>query len=79
MYVTDTDNDRIQVFDAAGNFLRKWSVRDPSGIALDASGAVYVADERNARIQVFDAQGNFLREWGEFGSGDGQFRSLLAA
>ena len=72
MYVADADN-RIQVFDAQGNFLRKWGelgsgdgqFRFPSGIAIDSSGTVYVADNENHRIQVFDAQGNFLRKWGD--------------
>ena len=81
VYVADRDNARIQVFDAQGNFLRKWGEFGsgdgqfgfPSDIAIDSSGRVYVADTGNHRIQVFDAAGNFLRQWGEEGSGDGQF------
>ena len=58
VYVTDgyyydgPDNDRIQVFDSNGNFLKTWGssgsgIRQfgsPSGVAVDSAGNVYVAD-----------------------------------
>ncbi|MDP6314547.1 MAG: hypothetical protein QGF76_09755, partial [Arenicellales bacterium] len=82
VYVADTYNHRVQVFDSSGNFLRKWGSRGsangqfryPPGIAVDGSGNVYVADTYNHRVQVFDSSGNFLRKWGSYGSGNGQFR-----
>jgi uncharacterized protein (TIGR03663 family) len=75
IYVVDSDNHRIQVFDAAGTFLREWGgqgnapgqFQEPWGIWVDAAGLVYVADTWNHRIQVFDADGTFLRQWGRFG------------
>ena len=44
VYVADTDNDRIQVFDSDGNFLRKWGSEGfgnnqffgPRDVALDS-------------------------------------------
>ena len=75
---------RIQVYDAQGNFLRKWGgPEDPEerelgqfdstgGLAIDPSDNVYAASG-NDRIQVFDTQGNFIRWWGGTGSGNGQF------
>ena len=70
VYVSDRDNDRIQVFDPQGRFLRKWGVtgsgdgefRWPQGLGIDSEGNVYVSDQGNDRIQVFDSQGRFLRK-----------------
>jgi predicted membrane-bound mannosyltransferase/DNA-binding beta-propeller fold protein YncE len=71
VYVTDTGNSRVQVFDDTGGFLRAFGgagqgpgmLREPTGIALDAAGQVYVVDAWNRRIQVFTAEGLYLREW----------------
>ena len=81
IFVTDTGNDRIQVFDRTGNWLRSFGetgsgpgqLRGPAWIAV-YGGDVYVTDAGNHRVQVFDAEGNFLRQWGSEGDGPGQFR-----
>jgi predicted membrane-bound mannosyltransferase/streptogramin lyase len=80
VYVADSDNGRIQKFDANGKFLLAWGTRSPEnaigpretfnqpwGIAVDKSGGVYVADTWNHRIQKFDSNGKFLTMWGENG------------
>jgi len=75
VYVADSYNHRVQVFDAEGRFLRQWGsqgnapgqFQEPWGIAVDGEGNVYVADTWNHRIQKFDAQGRFLKQWGFFG------------
>ena len=77
IYVVDYLNNRIQKFDANGNFLLKWGSEGtndsqfdrPEAIAVDASGDVYVVDSNNHRIQKFDATGNFLLKWGSQGTG----------
>jgi DNA-binding beta-propeller fold protein YncE len=62
VYVADSGNHRIQVFDAAGNFLRTFGGEGsgdgqfiaPFGVATDAAGrVVYVVDTFNHRIQKF--------------------------
>ncbi|MFX0210840.1 MAG: 6-bladed beta-propeller, partial [Candidatus Hodarchaeota archaeon] len=81
VYVADTYNHRIQVFDANGNFIRKWGSNGtadgqfirPHGIKIDSNGLIYVTDYWNHRIQVFDANGNFITKWGSEGLEDGQF------
>ena len=83
VYVSDQLNNRIQKFDAAGNFILEWGGL-PTGsgdgefsftfdVAIDASDNVYVVDIFNQRIQKFDTSGNFLLKWGSGGTGDGQF------
>jgi len=75
LYVCDTYNHRVQVFDTSGTLLRQWGgkgnapgqFQEPWGIALDKAGNVYVADTWNHRVEKFDAQGKFLKQWGSFG------------
>lgn len=71
LYVTDTGNKRILVFDAEGQFLRQWgsagagaeNLNEPVGIAVDAAGTVYVVDTFNGRIATFDPQGQPKAQW----------------
>ncbi|HOT93424.1 MAG TPA: TIGR03663 family protein [Anaerolineae bacterium] len=71
VYVTDTGNKRVQVFDADGNFLRQFGgsgswvgqMNEPVGIAVDVEGTVYIADTWNRRVQVFVGDAVFLRHW----------------
>jgi DNA-binding beta-propeller fold protein YncE len=81
IYVTDSLNQRVQVFDAAGKFLRAFgSVGDgpghfsrPKGVAVDRAGHVYVVDAVFDNVQIFDGQGRLLLDFGEAGSAAGQF------
>src|SRR6266516_3712455 len=82
VYVADTNNNRIQKFDASGTFLTtggsygsgNGQFSNPIGVATDGSGNVYVADFGNNRIQKFDASGTFVTTWGSSGSGNGEFQ-----
>ncbi len=61
IYVTDTFNDRIQVFKPNGVFLSAFGSSGtgdgefslPQGIAVGGGGNIYVADTVNNRVQVF--------------------------
>src|SRR4051812_9103799 len=65
VYVADDSNGRIQVFDAAGTFIRTFGqFSQPNSLAIDGDGNVYVT-ENQPHILKFDAQGNFLRSWGK--------------
>lgn len=63
VFVVDTGNKRVVVFDADGNYLTQFGgaglgpgqFDEPVGIALDGDGNVYVADTWNQRVQVFAA------------------------
>jgi DNA-binding beta-propeller fold protein YncE len=71
VYVADTGNKRIQVFDPEGQFSLLWGgggslsgyLEEPVGIAIGLTGEVYVADTWNRRVQVFTSGGTYLREW----------------
>jgi sugar lactone lactonase YvrE len=84
LIVVDQNNDRVQVFDRAGGFLRAWSLRPPGvtlrsgrtqGIALDGQGRVFVADTFQGCVKAFDENGVFLSFVGQFGRGVGQMLS----
>lgn len=61
VYVADTDNHRISVFDSNGKFLmcfgQKGSkaneLNEPSGVTVDQEGRVYVSDTGNNRVIVY--------------------------
>jgi DNA-binding beta-propeller fold protein YncE len=84
VYVTDTLNDRVQIFDADGNFISQFGqdgdgpgrFARPKGIAIDCDGHIWVADEVQSRVQVFDKEGRLLIYFGEEGWYPGQFRAL---
>ncbi len=87
IYVADTWNGRIQVFDAEGNFLRKWgqfattdgdlgdayALFGPRGLAIDLDGNLVVADTGNKRILVYTPDGEALRQIGGGGVVAGRF------
>jgi len=70
VYVADTGNDRIQVFDRDGTYLRgfgstgdeRGQFRRPMDLDIDGAGRVYVAELGGDRVQVFTARGEWLRE-----------------
>lgn len=87
LYVVDSKNNRIQIFDANGNFVRQFGSRgshdgqlnEPCGVGVDAEGHVWVADTWNHRIVHFGPDGRFLSA---FGGGDRGFfgpRAVVAS
>jgi len=86
VYVTDTLNNRVEIFDGDGNFVSLFGKHGdgpgtfarPKGIAVDADGHIWVADEMQDRLQVFDREGQLLT-WIGTGHGNlpGQFKAIL--
>ena len=70
IYVADSNNHRIQVFDLEGKHIRSWGSQgsetgefeNPVGVFVH-EGRVYVTDRDNFRVQVFDIEGKFVHEW----------------
>jgi len=81
VFVADTGNHRVQVFDPEGRFLRSWGrkgelpgeMNEPAGLAVCASGLVYVADALNRRVQVFWQDGAFAGVLSGRTNGPGHF------
>jgi DNA-binding beta-propeller fold protein YncE len=73
LFVLDTLNFRIQVFDSALRFNREFgelgtssgSFRLPKGLAVSPYGHVYVSDGLSHKLVVFDLQGNYLLTLGD--------------
>ncbi len=70
VYVTDTGNERVQVFNRDGEFVTMFGspgsaegqLLEPVGIAVTAD-AVFVADSHNARVARFSHDGEPLEAW----------------
>jgi DNA-binding beta-propeller fold protein YncE len=70
IYVADRGNNRVQVFDPLGGYLRTIQgtkgglgpLRGPTGVAVDRFGRVFVADTGNGRVVVFSASGTAVAE-----------------
>lgn len=83
VYVTDTLNSRVQVFDSDGKYLKSvgqrgngWGMFDkPKGVALDSFGNVYVVDSGWSNVQIFNQKGQILLFFG----GNGRNPGLLWA
>src|SRR5271157_1709430 len=81
VYVTDTLNNRVEIFDADGNFIRTFGKNGdgpgqfarPKGIAIDGDGHIWVVDAMQQRVQVFDTEGQLLIYFGQPGDWPGQF------
>lgn len=82
IYVTDTLNFCIKVFDKNFKFIRRIGEHGtgmgmfdrPKGIALDSEGHIYVADASFSNFQIFNSDGQLLLFVGSFGEEPGFFR-----
>lgn len=85
VYVTDTLNNRVEIFDADGDFISQFGrhcdgpgcFAHPKGIAVDGDGHIWVADPMLDILQIFDREGRLLAFLGGHGELLGQFSSLV--
>lgn len=86
LYVADTLNNRIEVFDADGKFVRTFGKAGdgpgyfarPKGVAVDGDGNIWVADGVQDRVQVFNQEAQLLISFGGHGLLPGQFQGLVS-
>jgi hypothetical protein len=82
IYLSDYSNNRIQIFDSNGRWMRyigsngSGNVRlnGPKGIAFNTKSHLFVADENNHRIVEFDQNIQFFKAIGSGENGNGQFK-----
>ncbi len=85
LYVSDTMNNRIEIFDADGKFVSTFGKAGdgpgyfarPKGVAIDSDGHIWVADGMQDRVQVFNQQAQLLISFGGHGLLPGQFQGLV--
>ena len=81
LYVADSCNHRIQVFDADGQWLRSYGragagsgeLSYPYDIRVDDAGNQFVCEFGNSRVQVFDANDQPIEILGGPGAAPGRF------
>jgi len=87
IYVVDSGNHRIQVFDTDGTFIETWGTEGsgdgelflPSSIAVDSSINSYVIGYGGGMLSFghevtkFNSERDFVTVWGDYGSEEGEF------
>jgi DNA-binding beta-propeller fold protein YncE len=64
VWVTDRENNRIQIFNTSGKFLSQWTgLSRPTALDIDGDGTVFVS-ELNQRVSIFSNEGALLARWG---------------
>ena len=80
VYVCDSRNGRIQVFDSNLKFVQSFGTHGdgpgqlnrPRDIDFDAQGNIYVLDSNKHQVVVFSEDGQYLRHFGQKGQGEGE-------
>jgi DNA-binding beta-propeller fold protein YncE len=83
VYVTDTLNSRVQMFDSDGKYVKRfgergnsWGMFDkPKGVATDSFGNVYVVDSGWSNVQIFNQKGQILLFFGGRGPVPGMLQN----
>ncbi len=86
VYVADTLNSRVQMFDADGKFVQQfgkrgnaWGMFDkPKGVALDSFGNLYVVDSGWSNTQIFNSKGQIMLFFGDRGTYPGLMQNPSA-
>lgn len=88
VFVVDQNNNRVQVFDSQGAFLRQFNVSTPlggmglgsasgrpNGITADALGRIFICDGFQDVILAFDAGGTYLAKTSGLGNIQGKMQT----
>ncbi|MGB2808034.1 MAG: peptidyl-alpha-hydroxyglycine alpha-amidating lyase family protein [Sedimentisphaerales bacterium] len=75
VYIADRENERVQIFDANGNFLDVWKhLGKPFGLYIDDETKVYITDGQSNNVYVVDEKGKVISKFGKTGDGPGEFK-----
>ncbi len=80
IWAVDTGNNRVEKFNANGEYLTAFGsmgsgngqLKHPTALAIDAKGNIWVADAGNSRVQKFNEKGEYISQLGSYGTGNGQ-------
>lgn len=76
VYVLDSEDDRVKVYDANGLYLRAINeVTSPVALAI-ADDGVYIADEQTQSVFKFDFDGKLAYQFGSKGEGKSQSKKI---
>ncbi len=72
VYVMDRSNNRCQIFDIYGNYLREWpEVLGPNDAVIDRHGVMHIVGHAGVELRTLD--GTLIGRWGEKSEGAGHF------
>ena len=74
VWVGDRENDRIQIFDSNGKFLRQITGIAPFGLYLTPENQLFVADGRANKVVCMTIDGKITAAWGKTGADAGDFQ-----
>ena len=80
IYVSDTGNNRIQVFKADGEYITEFGedkLSAPAGICVDHDNRVLVVDHGNHRVCIFNSSGELLESFGTNEETTANFKDLI--
>jgi DNA-binding beta-propeller fold protein YncE len=85
LYVADTLNNRVEIFDGDGKFISTFGKAGdgpgyfsrPKGVAIDGDGHIWVVDGMEDRVQVFDQEAQLLITFGGHGLLPGMFQGIV--
>lgn len=75
IFIGDSDNRRVQVFDKQGvfdRFIRTSGI--PRGMVVDTQDRLYVVDALSHSVDVYSLEGEIIVSFGKNGVGPGEFR-----
>ncbi len=71
VWVCDRDNNRIQIFDASGHFLKQWTdMRHPDMLFFDPTEDVVYVAELDYQVSIYTLDGELITQWGGGHSSD---------
>lgn len=83
IYVSDSGNNRIQIFDKDGKFVKiingsidgkgETIFLNPRGVAIDSQGTIYIVNSMGHKVYGFDKEGKEKFQFGEMGADNGEF------
>jgi DNA-binding beta-propeller fold protein YncE len=84
LYVADTLNNRVEIFDGDGKFVSTFGKAGdgpgyfsrPKGVAIDSDGHIWVTDGMQDRVQVFNRDAQLLITFGGHGLLPGMFQGI---